>query len=427
MENVRIEKKSDHVYAVVLAGGRGSRLPIAGSTPKQFAVKFNGTTFIQDIDRMISKAIKPSKNFTVVTNDEQADYAAKQLTSLGIPTTNIINKHPKYGYVAVMAKAAHEVRRIDEEAILFISPSDQHVIGEEEFAEDIRITTEYAKRGKAVLLGVKVSDANIVGGCGNAVYDSSQDGPFYKIDKFIEKPLENPKNATPEERMENVKKLLLADNSVVNTGFYALPAKMLCDAYPEDELDRMLEELEVEHPDQDDLRLNPEEMMKKLNTELYVGHFRWADCGTLAAYFGIQKRTPNHGNASIGEISRFNCRDSLFVSSTEGLHMYASNIRNGLACIAFASKTGGIDVAVINMDRSQDVRYVTDFFEKGERASYSYDSENCMVMPSNISESCKVAFLAVKNIFVYVNRLENGDINVNISANGECICDKKSN
>ena len=28
-------------FAIVLAGGRGSRLPIAGSIPKQFAPKFD--------------------------------------------------------------------------------------------------------------------------------------------------------------------------------------------------------------------------------------------------------------------------------------------------------------------------------------------------------------------------------------------------
>lgn len=420
--SINAKALDEHTYAAVLAGGRGSRLPIAGSTPKQFAPKFNGVTFIQDIDRMISKAIKPSRNFTVVTSEEQEDYAKQQLAPIGIPTTNTILKHPKYGYVLVMAKSAHEIDKIDPDAILFISPSDQHIVGEEEFAEDIRIVTEYVRKtGKAVLLGVKVTDANIVGGCGNAVYDNTQEGPFYKIEKFIEKPLKKAK--TPEEGMKAVKQLLLADNSVVNTGFYALPARLLCEAYPEAEIDAMLEDLLENHPEETDIGINPEEMMQKLNMELYIGNFRWADCGTLAAYYSIQKRTPNHGNASIGEISRFNCRDSLFVSSTEGIHMYASNIRGGIACIAFASRSGGIDVAVVNMKESQEVGKVTDFFEKGERASYSYNSENCLVMPSNVSESCKVAFLGVKNIFVYINRLDNGDINVNISANGECIND----
>ena len=73
------------------------------------------------------------------------------------------------------------------------------------------------------------------------------------------------------------------------------------------------------------------------------------------------------------------------------------------------------------MEESQEAGKVANFFDNSERASYSYNSENCMVMPSNISDSCKVAFLGVKNIFVFINRLDNGDINVNISANGECI------
>lgn len=69
-----------NTYAIVLAGGRGSRLPIAGSIPKQFAPKFEGVTFVQDIVRMISQAIKPSRIICIVTCKEQEELAIKQLT-----------------------------------------------------------------------------------------------------------------------------------------------------------------------------------------------------------------------------------------------------------------------------------------------------------------------------------------------------------
>ncbi len=418
-DTTKIVRNDEHWCGMELAGGLGSRLRIGGATPKQFAPKFPGVTFIQDITRMNTKVIKPARIFPVVTTDKMVSLASKQLTSLDVPTTNILNKHKQLGYVLVQAKSAWDIYRIDPEAVVFITPTDQHIIGEEEYAEDIKQVMEYAAKGHFVLIGVKVSDANIVGGCGNVVYDNAQEGPFYKIEKFVEKPLKKAK--TPEEGMEAVKKLLLADNSVVNTGLYAAPVKMICEAFPEEEIDEALRKLLEENPEKTDCGIDPEEMMRRLNAELYVGHFKWADCGTLAAYFEIQKHTPNHGNASIGEITRYNCRDSLFVSSTKGLHMYASNIRGGIACIAYASESGGIDVAVINMEESQEAGKVANFFDNSERASYSYNSENCMVMPSNISDSCKVAFLGVKNIFVFINRLDNGDINVNISANGECI------
>lgn len=420
--NVNAQAKTTHTghrWGIVLAGGRGSRLPIAGSIPKQFAPKFDDCTFVQDIVANISKSIKPSRIIIVVTNDEQAELATKQLTPLGVPSTNVVKFDPHYGYVAVMAMACDYVMGIDPDATVFISPSDQHVVGVDKFVADIDAATRFAKQGESVLLGVKVADANIVGGCGNAAYDANESGPIYKIQEFIEKPLKK-------FGMEYVKKMLIADDTVVNTGFYALKAKAMCEQYPASEMNALLRKYYDESSEATDLGLNPENMMKSLGMKLIVGSFNWADCGTLAAYYGIQKRTPNHNNASIGEVSRFECRDSLFVSSTKGIHIYSTGIKDGLAVVAYATKTGGINVAVMNMAESQEVGKVTDFFEKGERASYSYNAENCIIMPSNLSPSCKYAFLGVQNIYVFVNRLDNGDINVNVSSSGNCIHEPKT-
>lgn len=410
-----------HRWGIVLAGGRGSRLPIAGSIPKQFAPKFDDCTFVQDIVSNISKSIKPSRIVVIVTNDEQEELAKQQLTPLGVPSTNVVKFDPHFGYVAVMAMACDYICSLDPEATVFISPSDQHVVGIDKFVNDVDMVTKFAREdGESVLLGVKVADANIVGGCGNAVYDANESGPIYEIQEFIEKPLKKFGE-------DYVKKMLIADNSVVNTGFYALKAKSMCFHYPASEMQKLLDKYYAENSEATDLGLNPENMMKALGMKLVVGGFSWADCGTLAAYYGIQRKTPNHHNASIGEVSRFECRDSLFVSSTKGIRIYGTGIKDGLAVVAFATKTGGINVAVMNMAESQEVGKVTDFFEKGERASYSYNSENCIVMPSNLSASCKFAFLGVQNIYIYVNRLDSGDINVNVSSSGNCVHVPKTN
>lgn len=407
-----------NIYGIVLAGGRGSRLPIAGSTPKQFATKFADTTFVQDIVRMMRKAIKPGRIFCVVSNEEQEELAIMQLTPLGVPSSNIIMFDPCYGYVAVMAMACDYVAGIDPDATVFVSPSDQHIISEDKFVKDIKLCTSLTNQGESVLLGVKVFDANIVGGCGNAIYDSTQEGPSYDIEEFIEKPAKKPGYGS-----EFVKRLLMDDNSVVNTGFYAFKAQKLCGQYPARELEAKLRKFYLDNSEATDLGLNPEHMMQVLGMRLVVGGFNWADCGTLSAYYDIQRKTPNHKNASIGEVSRHDCKESLFISSTEGIHIYATNIKK-LAIIANATKSGGINVAAISLAESQEVGKVTDFFERSNRASYSYNSENCVLVPSNISQNVRVAFLGVQNIFVFVNRLDNGDINVNVSANGNCIYDK---
>ena len=101
--------------------------------------------------------------------------------------------------------------------------------------------------------------------------------------------------------------------------------------------------------------------------------------------------------------------------------MYASFIKGGIAAIAYMTPAGGVNVAVINMKMSQSVGKITDYLESGDPMPYQLMAANNIVMPSNLSSVTKVAFLGVQNIYVFVNRLENGDINVNISGNGECI------
>lgn len=400
-------------YAIVLAGGRGSRLPIAGSIPKQFAPKFDDVTFVQDVIKMITfDVIKPSKVIVVVTNDEQKEYAIDQLTPYKVPSTNVVKFDPHLGYVAVMAAASDYIRQHDPKAVAFITPSDSHIEGQEALTSAIRAACNEAKNGRSILVGAKVADANIVGGCGNAQYDPSEEGPFYEILDFIEKPAKfGP---------EKVKQILMDDNTVVNTGLYAVRVDRFCKAYPMEKIDALLKKYYDDGATKTDLGLDPTDMVRKLNMKLLVGEFEWKDCGTLDAYYKIQHKTPNHHNASIGQVSRYDCLDSLFVSSTKGIHVYATNIKDGIATLAFMTKSGDLDVAVCNLKMSQLVGQVTDFFENGEAMSYSLKSVNCMVMPGNLKK-IRVAFLGVQNMFVYVNRLVNGDINVNVSSSGDCI------
>ncbi len=403
-----------HKYAIILAGGRGSRLPIAGETPKQFAPKFNDVTFVQDIEEMIVKAgFKPSRIIVVVTNEKQKKFAEEQLGPKGVPSTNIVEFDPHYGYVAVQAKAVAYVAQHDPEAICFLSPSDQSITGQDRFNEAIDIAYQYAEEGIPVQIGVKVYDANIVGGCGNARYDASQEGPVYDILEFIEKPLKIGGE-------EMVKKILMDDDTVVNTGFYMVKASQFLEQYPEAKMDDALKNW-YQNQSGDDIGLNPTTMVKSLGMKLVIGRFDWQDCGTLEAYYKIQDLTPNHKNASIGDVDRCNCARSLFVSSVKKVHIYAAYI-NDCAVIASVGENGEVRVSVTNLKLSQEVGAITDFFESsGKAMSYSAKSHNNVIVPSNYSKKVKAAFLGVQNIYVQVNKLKNDEINVNVSANGDCI------
>jgi len=400
-----------NVYAVILAGGRGSRLPIAGSIGKQFAQKFNGITFIQDIVRMITQAINPSHIIVVVTDDQQMELAKEQLAQYRVPDANIIKFDPHLGYVAVMAAAADYIRsQIDPKAVAFFSPSDQHIVEQEAFTNAIIAACNEAMQ-RPVLIGAKVHDANIVGGCGNAMYDATEVGDFYEIKDFIEKPLRD--------GMERVEQILRDDNTAVNTGFYAVRADQFCAKYPIHKIEAMLERHYEQHSEAVDLGLDPTEMVKELGMRLMVADFKWKDCGTLIEYYHIQPKTPNHLNASIGEVDRHDCRSGLFVSSTKGVRLHVNCIKRLVAVLTCIRENDKLNVAVINMALSQKVGQVTNFLENGSAMSYFLLSRNCTIMPSNLD--MRAAFLGMQNVTVRAYRANDGNTDVYVSADGECV------
>ena len=402
-----------HAYAIVLAGGRGSRLPIAGNIPKQFAPKFNGVTFVQDIVRMIIEAdIRPTRIIIVVTNEEQKKLAEEQLGPKGVPSTNIVQFDPHYGYVAVQAKAIAYVYKHDPEAVCFLSPSDQHIEKEEQFTQAIQLAYREASNGTPIQIGAKVSDANIVGGCGNARYDDTQSGPVYNITAFIEKPLKIGGEAY-------VEKIMTDGNTAVNTGFYMVKAKQFLEQYPEKLMDDMLHKWYETHRG-DDIGLDPTEMVIKLNMKLIIGRFDWKDCGTLKAYYDIQPKTTRHRNASIGYVSRYKCLDSLFICPIKKMHLYATGIV-GCAIYASINKKGKPQAFAANMDMSQEVGKIADLLESEDAPmSYSIDSINCHIMPSNMSDDLMAVYLGVQNIEFNVVEHDDGDIYVYASGDGKC-------
>lgn len=413
---------SNNTCSIVLAGGRGSRLPIAGDIPKQFCPMDDKKTFVQGtVQNLIDVGLKPSNIVVIVTNEMQKKLAEQQLVGMGVIKSNIILISPHWGYVGCMVYGANYLREITgKNPVIVNTPSDQYISGINEYEDAIQLAYQNAQNGKPTMIGVKISDNNIVGGCGNARYDSALDGPYYPVLEFVEKPGTVRSGETKEDAEKRVARILNDDNTAVNTGINVWTADQILEALPFEEVNEMHEALLKTNPKiSDTVRISTDMMVERLRgIELVIGRFIWKDCGTLAAYYSIQKVTPNHLNASIGNVYRSGCRESLFVANDQGMTIYATNIK-GCAIIVNVSE-GDINVACINLAYSQDAGKITDYFESDERENFSMKSNGNMLIPSNISNTVRAAFLGVQNIYIFVNRLYDGNINVLVSANGEC-------
>ena len=147
-------QQNNHVYAVIMAGGGGTRLwPLSRrETPKQLLALFGGKTLFEiAIERLIG--LFPVENTLVVTIAEQA-VKLKQIAPQ-IPEENYLIEPMPRGTAAVVAMSAAAIQKRDPEAVLVILTADHFIENVAAFQSVVTAGCECAKNGHLVTLGIK--------------------------------------------------------------------------------------------------------------------------------------------------------------------------------------------------------------------------------------------------------------------------------
>ncbi len=179
----------DHFYAVIMAGGGGTRLwPISRkSSPKQVLKLFGSQSLYQlAVDRL--EGIFPDSHRYVVTIAEQAKVLQSQTP--GIPEKNYLIEPAPRGTAAVVAMAAATLLKGDPDATLAILTADHFMANLDVFHNTIRAAYELAQHGLLVTLGIQPTFPStgygyVESGAKLGVYNSL-DG--YEVKRFVEKP-----------------------------------------------------------------------------------------------------------------------------------------------------------------------------------------------------------------------------------------------
>jgi mannose-1-phosphate guanylyltransferase len=141
------------VYAVILAGGSGTRLwPLSTPEhPKPFLRLIGDETLIQRSVARLAPLVAPEDVY-VVTDRRHLPLAAEQLPA--IPAANLIGEPLGRNTAAAVALAAESIERPADEVMLVL-PADGHITGEAEFREALATAAELAQGGSLVTLGVR--------------------------------------------------------------------------------------------------------------------------------------------------------------------------------------------------------------------------------------------------------------------------------
>jgi len=179
------------VYAVILAGGRGTRFwPRSRTrTPKQLLNIVGAQTMLQQTVARLRPLIPPERIWTV-TNAEQAAAVHKQLPSSA--RNRVLSEPVGRNTAAAIALAALHVRHAARgDALLAVLPADHFIAEPARYREIVRAALEVAQEpGRMVVLGIPPTRPDTGFGYIERAEDSltSRGFPVFAVRRFTEKP-----------------------------------------------------------------------------------------------------------------------------------------------------------------------------------------------------------------------------------------------
>ena len=180
-----------HLYAVIMAGGVGSRLwPRSRAvSPKQFLDLVGPHTMLQDTVRRIEPLI-PVERILLVVGEEHADTVLEQVPKLS--ADNLVLEPEARGTAPCIGLSALVIQQRDPEAIMGVFPADHRIADAAQFRQAIAAAAQVASDEYLVTLGIAPYEANTGYGYIQRGASLGQKNGFeaYEVQRFAEKPNE---------------------------------------------------------------------------------------------------------------------------------------------------------------------------------------------------------------------------------------------
>jgi len=296
--------KKDNYYAILMAGGVGSRFWPASkaSNPKQFIdILGVGETLFQNTFKRLSRLI-PSENIFILTNVKYVDMIKEQVPQIKdeqiVPEPDMRNTAPS------ILLGAMKIYKKNPKALTVVAPSDHWIKDEGKFIEAIQEAFNHVEHNdKLITLGISPTFPNT--GYGYIKYDKEEKETVKKVTTFTEKPNE-----------KKAREFLEAGNYVWNAGIFIWSAKFIIENFKEHLTDTFeaLNKGETVWNTKDEQKFLDENYSKTSNISIDYGimeksdsvyvipvSFDWNDLGTWSS---VKTELPSDENDN----TAVNCR-----------------------------------------------------------------------------------------------------------------------
>ena len=336
------------VYAVLLAGGVGSRLwPVSREhNPKQLSKLIGRYSLIQTtVKRLLP--VMSADAIKIVCGTEHFNDISRQLTAMGIPPADKIISEPCGRNTApAILLAVLSIMRTEKDAIVCVFPADHVIRDEGVFHERLRSAINLAERGHIVTFGITPHYPET--GYGYIEGGKKLPAGALKTKRFVEKP-----------DSETARKYIQAGNFFWNSGMFAFRASVIQKEFEQFQPD-LLQRMKYLDFTADQNRDEGYEKLPNISIDYAImehtrrgavlpSDFGWSDIGSWKSLYDY---LPKNGDANVidGDVMAQETRNC-FIKSHDRL--IATNRIENLVVVETPDA-----VFVSDMESSRDVKHI---------------------------------------------------------------------
>lgn len=361
----------EHTYAVILAGGTGTRLwpKSKTNTPKQFLKILGNETMIQMTASRIIKLL-PWERIIVVSNEKYKNEVSKQLPK--VPKENIISEPIKRDTALAMLVGSLFAKSKDPDAVIINLASDHAVLNVEEFTKVMKLASQTAsKNDYLVTVGISPSRPSTGFGyikIGQSLKKLDKNITLFEVENFTEKPNE-----------ETAKKFIATQKYFWNANMYVWSVATLESAFKKfmPNMFKLTKNLSKMDPSQfhssldsvynqaESISIDYAISEKASNLVLIPGNFGWDDVGDWKVVYDLEKKDSD-GNVIIGDGNK----KIMTIDSTNNLVHTNNRLISLLGVEDFVIIDTNEVLMIMPKSKSQDIKKMIEKLQKNNLEEY---------------------------------------------------------
>jgi mannose-1-phosphate guanylyltransferase / mannose-6-phosphate isomerase len=288
------------VYAVLLAGGTGTRLwPVSRELyPKQLVKLIGRDSLVQNTIKRLSPVVH-SERIRIVCGQEHYYEIGRHMAEIGIDPEGKVIREPcgRNTAPAVLLGVLHILQK-EPDALICVFPADHVIKDAKEFHEKLLSAVRLAAAGYVVTFGIKADYPET--GYGYIEGDVPVEEGALSIRRFVEKP-----------DLKTAQQYIAAGNYFWNSGMFAFRGSVIGEEFRRFELDLYQKMMEITAAG-NEVSIAAYEQLKDISIDYAImertekgivlpADFGWSDIGSWKSLYDFLAKDAN-GNVIDGDV-----------------------------------------------------------------------------------------------------------------------------